>query len=233
MAERMTRAQGLARLRDYMAASVEPGDRLPPERALAPSLGMSRATLRTALEALEAEGAIWRHVGQGTFAGPRPVQHRVSLPLLVEMTSPLDLMRARLIIEPEIAAAAAETATAEQIAGLRDAATAGRAAKGLHACEWADRRFHAAVGRASGNPVLAGVLEMMSGARGRTTWQREWNRTYGHIGEATFRGGHSDHHLDIVAAIAGRDPTAARAAMHRHLSAIHDAMRAAMAGRSP
>ena len=44
-----------------------PGDRLPPERELIVSLGISRATLRKALDALEREGAIWRHVGKGTF----------------------------------------------------------------------------------------------------------------------------------------------------------------------
>lgn len=234
MAHRMTRAEGLSRLRAYLdGGGIAPGDRLPPERDLAPRLGMSRATLRTALDALEAEGALWRHVGQGTFAGPRPVQQTVELPLLVEMTSPLDLMHARLLIEPEIAAAAAEAATPAQVAGLRAAAAAGRAAEGLHACEWADRRFHAALARATGNPVLASFLEVLSGARGRSTWQREWNRTYGHVGEATFRGGHTDHHLDIVTAVAAHDADAARAAMRRHLGAISDAMRAAMAGSRP
>ena len=62
---RTTRAAALAELRTLLEAS-EPGARLPPERGLAASLGCSREMLRAALDALEAEGRLWRHVGQGT-----------------------------------------------------------------------------------------------------------------------------------------------------------------------
>lgn len=225
---RTSRAEGLVRLRHHIVeADYAAQDRLPPERDLATCLGMSRMTLRSALDALEAEGLVWRHVGQGTFLGPRPVEQKARIPLLIEMTSPWDLMNARLIIEPEIAAAAATAATAPQVAALRGHAQAGRTASSLHACEWADRQFHAALARATGNPVLTGFLEVLSGARGRATWQREWNRTYGQIGETTFRGGHTDHHLEIVEAIALHDAEAARTTMRKHLTAIHDAMRTA------
>lgn len=228
MTRRLSRAEGLARLRAHLAeGGYEVQDRLPPERELAARLDMSRETLRHALDVLEAEGLVWRHVGQGTFLGSRPVQRGAALPLLVEMGSPADLMDARLLLEPEVAAAAAQAATPAQVAGLREAAAAGRAATGLHACEAADRRFHAALGRASGNPVLASFLEVLSGTRIRARWQREWNRTYGQIGEATFRGAHSDHHMDIVEAVARHDPGAARTAMRRHLEAIRAAISAA------
>lgn len=51
-----------------------PGDRLPPELELAGALGVSRGTLRLALERLEANGEIVRRQGSGTFVG------RVALP---------------------------------------------------------------------------------------------------------------------------------------------------------
>ena len=58
----------LARMREYLLhAELEDGGRLPPERDLALSLGLSRGALRKALADLEAEGVLWRHVGKGTF----------------------------------------------------------------------------------------------------------------------------------------------------------------------
>ncbi len=222
---RVSRGEALARLRRHLAIQgYAPQDRLPPERVLAPLLGLSRMTLRACLHTLETEGLVWRHVGQGTFYGSREVERGTRIPLLIEMTSAADLMDARLIIEPEIAAAAAVASTAEQLARLSACVAAGRAASGLHQCEWADRRFHSALARATRNPVLAGILEFLSGARGRAAWQRQWNRTYGHIGAAEFRGAHSDHHAAIIEAIRCRDPDAARTAMRHHLTVIHHAM---------
>lgn len=48
------------------------GDRLPPEQDLAAMLGVSRGTLRTALQRLEAAGEIVRRQGSGTFVGHIP-----------------------------------------------------------------------------------------------------------------------------------------------------------------
>ncbi|WP_164125975.1 GntR family transcriptional regulator, partial [Stenotrophomonas maltophilia] len=58
----------LTQLRAYLAQTeMGPQGRLPPERDLAAVLDVSRAELRKALAALEAEGQLWRHVGKGTF----------------------------------------------------------------------------------------------------------------------------------------------------------------------
>ncbi|MBQ9352329.1 winged helix-turn-helix domain-containing protein, partial [Phyllobacterium sp.] len=63
----------LDRLRRLLASDEFGKDgKLPTERALSESLGVSRRSVRRALEVLEAEGRIWRRQGQGTFAGREP-----------------------------------------------------------------------------------------------------------------------------------------------------------------
>ncbi|MEY3532185.1 MAG: hypothetical protein RI979_209, partial [Pseudomonadota bacterium] len=58
----------VARLRSFIVEGGHPrGGRLPPERHLTEELGMTRTTLRKALDSLERDGLIWRHVGKGTF----------------------------------------------------------------------------------------------------------------------------------------------------------------------
>ena len=62
----------LRQMRNFIEhGHFETEGRLPPERELAAQLRVGRSTLRKALEILEAEGEIWRHVGQGTFVGRR------------------------------------------------------------------------------------------------------------------------------------------------------------------
>lgn len=106
-----------SRLRRLLAElAPDAGDRLPAERMLAMRLGCSRETLRKGLATLEREGEIWRHVGQGTFRGARPRHLPVRDMLLVEGATPPDLMRARILLEPQVAAEAARRAEAPDIA---------------------------------------------------------------------------------------------------------------------
>ncbi|GHH06078.1 FadR/GntR family transcriptional regulator [Pseudodonghicola xiamenensis] len=118
------------------------GDRLPPERVLKGLVGCSRETLRGALAALEARGEIWRHVGQGTFRGRAPLGRPVKDTLLLEATTPADLMDARRLLEPQVATAAAMRRAPEDIALLRQRVANGRAARYRAECERADDAFH-------------------------------------------------------------------------------------------
>lgn len=87
------------------------GERLPAERQLAQEIGCSRETLRAALAELQRTGQIWRHVGQGTFCGPAPRELPVRETLLIDGATSSDSLRARLALEPRIAAEAARSAT--------------------------------------------------------------------------------------------------------------------------
>lgn len=221
----MKQSEALTALRG-MVQQLAPivGDRLPAERALAARMGCSRQTLRNALTVLEAEGEIWRHVGQGTFRGPRPSGLPVRDHLLVEFTGPADLMEARLWLEPEVAAAAARSAAPQDLVYLRDRVAAGRKARDRRDSEEADSLFHRAIAEVAGNPVLIGVLAYLADARRRAAWQREWDRTYQRMGVDEFRSVHSDQHEKIVDAIEARDEEGARTAMRSHLSTVRRAM---------
>lgn len=205
---------------------MSPGDRLPPERDLARSLGCSRQTLRAGLAALQREGLIWRHVGQGTFAGPAPrgVPPGATLPA---DASPADLIRARLLLEPAIAAEAARRAVALDIAELQKLVRAGRQAQRLADCERVDSDFHHAIARMTRNPAVAGVMTWLADARRHAPWQRGWDRSYRRLAAATFQTSHSDQHQRIVDAIATGQDRAAFDAMTRHLEEIGAAFLAA------
>lgn len=200
------------------------GDRLPPERELRGILGCSRETLRVCYATLETEGEVWRHVGQGTFRGHRPVHMPVHDTVLVEGATPPDLMRARLLLEPQVAAEAALRADVSDVTHLRRKVAEGRVARDRAACEQADDAFHRAVAETSRNPVLIGFLVYLSGARRRVAWQREWDRTYRRIAPDEFQTIHSDQHDVVVDAIAVADSSAAANAMKCHLKTIEAAM---------
>ena len=96
--------------------------RLPPERDLCAQFGVSRNTLRTALDLLEAQGKIWRRVGSGTYAGNAPPMDLQGLVAISETTSPIELMELRLILEPAITRLAALRATPTEIDYLQHCA---------------------------------------------------------------------------------------------------------------
>lgn len=221
----------LARLRTLLdEVAPAQGDRAPPERTLAERVGCSRETIRSALRTLELEGEIWRQQGKGTFRGRASVGHPVRDSILVEATKPVDVMEARLLLEPPIAATAALRRTSEDLDLLRRRVEAGRKATDRSSCEQADDAFHRTVAQVARNPVLIAFLRYLSGARRRSDWQREWDRTYRRIGVAEFTGRHSDQHAAVVDAIAEGDERRAEQAMRRHLIEIAVAMRGVQGG---
>ncbi|MEX0628943.1 MAG: GntR family transcriptional regulator, partial [Cucumibacter sp.] len=129
----------LVQLRAYLAQHDPPSNaKLPPERELCEILGVSRGDLRKALAILQSDGQIWRHVGRGTFVGSGPIEEMVSLADIAGRTSPTDLMRARLILETEIAREAALQATPDDVQAMRRTLVQMRAAPTWRQYENAD-----------------------------------------------------------------------------------------------
>lgn len=225
---RVSKKTALARLRRFLETQpLARGDRLPTERALAAAIGCSRETLRAALDVLTTEGQIWRHVGQGTFRGPAPLGVPMRDTILIEATSPQDLMDARSLLEPQVAAAAAQRCSKDDAALLRRKVEEGGRARDRAACERADDAFHQSIAHVTRNPVLVALLRHFSGTRCRAVWQREWERTYRRIGVEEFRHLHTQQHQQIADAIVAQDTFAAQTAMARHLEHVSRAMASA------
>jgi DNA-binding FadR family transcriptional regulator len=204
-------------LRAYLAQAALPEDgRLPPERDLSAALGVTRTELRKALGTLEAEGQIWRHVGKGTFMGNRPVDTLSDIAALSKRTNPAELMRARMIIEPEIARAAALTATPMHLAELRMCQARTREAATWRQYETWDTRLHRTVAEATQNTPLLGLFDMLNALRRAVTWGRlRSNPVKPEPDHHSFT-----EHETIITAIENRDMNGAAAAMRAHLRSV-------------
>lgn len=191
------------------------GSRLPPERDLALQLGVSRPSVREALIALEVEGLVEVRMGSGIYVRPRGAQPARR----VTAEAPLETIRARQLIEAELAAQAARQMKRPQIAALRETlvlmeedAAAGRLpTRG-------DRLFHSRIAEASDNSVLVRIVAEL--------YDERHNPLYEQLGshfenEATWATAIAEHRL-VIDAIASRSPQAAREAMAQHLANSHD-----------
>ena len=149
----------VGRLRARIAAGdYGPDGRLPSERRLIAEMGVGRTELRKALETLEREGAIWRHVGKGTFVHDRGGEPTTAIAGLARQTTPVKMMRARLAIEPAIAREAAINASAEALARMRVARERAQAAASWRAYEVQDDAFHRSTRRGERQPAALGDL---------------------------------------------------------------------------
>lgn len=207
----------LTQLRAYLA-QAELGDdsRLPPERQLCQALGISRGELRKALAQLEAEGQLWRHVGKGTFVGSRPIDTFADLSAITRRTNPGEVMRTRMLIEPEVARLAAINATSEQIAEMRLCLKRSRAAPSWRQYENWDNRLHRVIAEATQNTLLLALLDTLNAVRRAVAWGRlRSNRVKPDPDHHSFT-----EHDELVAAIENRDAERAARCMRRHLESV-------------
>ena len=192
------------------------GSRLPAERELAKTLGVSRPTIREALIALEVEGRLKIRVGSGIYVmALRPNGSRVGEE---PIEGPFEVLRARAFVESAIAEEAARRATQADIACL-DAALAEVEEEPLTRERWiaGDRRFHLTIVATLDNAVLTRTVGELFDQR----FNPYFDRLAGYmVNEATHLAAHEEH-VTIRDAIAARDAERAGAAMHEHLKRSH------------
>src|SRR5438128_11087517 len=209
-------AQVVAHVRELIdRGALGPGARLPPERDLARQVGVSRPTVRAGLRTLAALGVVRSRRGSGTYIpdGP-PTLGADALSFLAALHKFTidDVYEVRRILEVGAAGLAAERATPDQLATLADevaglfASLNERQVFLVH-----DINFHRSIAAASGNPIVASLVEMVSllyYERRRATAERAVDRD--------LRGA-ADSHRQIYQAVRARDTEAARRAMDEHL----------------
>ena len=196
-----------------LRAELRPGQQLPPERQLAARIGVSRASVRAGIASLAAKGVLVTRHGAGTFVanGP-PVLDSEPLAFLAALHGFTrgEMFEARRVLEVGVAGLAALRAGSEQLAAMAEEVTEMFAALDdpqrflIH-----DIRFHRAVASASGNPILASLVEMVS-----ALFYEQRRKTATRAAELR---GPAEYHRRIYRAIREKDREEAERLMTEHL----------------
>lgn len=193
--------------------TLKPGDKLPPERELARSLKISRASLRAGIGYMATMGIMKVRHGVGTFVADGPPEFGKAYLGFMEALHGFQswhMFETRLILEGNLAALAAErgreehcTALAEEVAEMF-AALESPEDYLIH-----DVLFHRIISQASGNPILAVLMESITSAiydaRRRT------------VEHSTDLRESAEMHREIYRAIRAKNPADARKLMEQHL----------------
>lgn len=205
---------------------LRPGERLPVEKELAETLGVSRGSLREGVRALSILGILNSRQGDGTYVTGLDVSR-----LLAPMGFVVDLQgdgqtrhihAIRRLLECEAARLAAtritEAALAEAEALLDEAGRILDKTPEQHErIIEIDIAFHRAIAAHTGNPVLTGMIEALAS---RTVRERLWRSLRE---EGIDRRTHGEHHA-IWRALRARDPESARVRMANHLLGVEDSL---------
>lgn len=193
----------------------KPGEKIPSENKLAEQMGVSRVTIRNALQRLSSIGLVEARQGGGTYVKMNDVGQTLLLlkPILMQTKPDVKyFLEYRLAIEPEIAALAAQRVLPEQMAQINSHLQAYEKAvqRGdMAAAEPEDAALHYAIAVASHNPLIIKIYEIIKDIYGQNLSQIV--RDVG--ADAGIR-----YHRKIVNAIALGNAADARTYMRKHLS---------------
>jgi GntR family transcriptional repressor for pyruvate dehydrogenase complex len=202
----------------FTSGSIEPGTRLPPERALAASLGIGRSAVREALAALEIMGIVVVKPGSGTYlrgVDSELLPQTLSWGLMLGEPKTRELIEVRRVLECEAGRLCATRIDDEglrrlegHVNGMRDNLDA------LEAFVDADLHFHLEIAACAGNVVL---LELLQSIR---SLLRVWvDRALHDKSQAILA---LNEHTKVFEAIQRRDPEGAAAAMAEHMETAGD-----------
>jgi GntR family transcriptional repressor for pyruvate dehydrogenase complex len=196
------------------SGELKPGDKIPAERDFARELNISRASLRAGIGYMAAMGILKVRHGVGAFVADGPPQlGNASLSLMnaIHGFHPWQMFEARILLEGQLAALAAERGKPADFALMGEEVTDMYATLDdpqeylIH-----DVRFHRLIAQASGNPVLAALMESITGAL--------YDNRRPNVELASDRRSAANMHREIFRAVSARDASTARETMVRHLT---------------
>jgi GntR family transcriptional repressor for pyruvate dehydrogenase complex len=201
------------------SGQVTVGQRLPAERELALRFGVSRASIRQALTALEVLGVVHVRAGSGVYVGEHPGPHLVGMAdSLTAAAGPLEILESRLLFEPGVAALATARRTPADLKNIEAqvAAMADQLNLGLDGWE-PDIGFHDAVARATHNPSVQTIARLLHDQMTQPLWALMRSRN---LRRAHHARRYLGHHSHIYDAIASGDEAAAERLMRSHIEAV-------------
>ncbi len=149
---------------------VGPGQRLASERKLSTDLGAPRAAVRRALQRLQAEGAVERGLGR---AGSRVRNAGTEgAPVEARGASPQDVLEARWAFEPGLVSLVIARATENDFLSMERQLLRMERAASQQEFREAGYAFHLEIAKATRNPLLVDIFEMIIEARARAGWGR-------------------------------------------------------------
>ena len=192
-----------------LESDLKPGDQLPSQQELTEKLGVSRVVLREAVQWLEAQGLVKAVSGKGVIIKSPdlvPVLTGLKLFLRRHLAGLADLWEVRNILEPEVAALAAQKATPEQLEAMAEAVSLIKTSSDISTVVEAEMRFHRLLAESTDNMILKALSEACS------TLIRE------SIEKTTAAGLPTYDHSPILEAVRSGDPEAAREVMRGHMA---------------
>lgn len=193
--------------------TLQPGDKIPPEREFARTLKISRASLRTGIGYLAAMGVMKIRHGVGTFVADGPPDlGKSSLSLIGALHGfqSWQMFEARILLECNMAALAAERGKEEHHAAMSEEVAEMFATLEspldylIH-----DVLFHRIIAQASGNPILAAIMETVTSSM--------YDKRRKTVERATDLRESAEMHREIYRAIRAHKPNEASKLMEQHL----------------
>ena len=203
---------------------LQPGEKLPAERALSTELGTGRQCLREALSVLEVLGLIEVKKGRGTFVCEDALGHLAAKDLDVEeVGDPFALLEARRALEPQVAFMAAKMAQQQDLDEMDEilAEMADVLARGEHASAQ-DKRLHLVIARASRNPVFHKLMNEIIANMGKRLWLTLKDKSLQVSGRNER---YHEEHRHLILAIKQGNPRLAEKLMIQHLQGIEEDLR--------
>ena len=199
-----------------VSGQYQVGEKLPSEKDLCTMFSVSRVPVREALSALELNGLVDSMQGAGVYVKrATPTQEE-----LRQEVEPQDIIRARMVLEPDIARLAAGQINEEQRAELRDIIERFKveAAEDVYTTS-VDKEFHLFLAKTSGNSLYLMMMELIFKTMEQRMWELILSRT---VATQKYRELNNREHLHIAQAVLDGRADDAYAFIKNHMEQLYE-----------